>query len=79
MDLFRQTTERIEDLTDKHWEECRQIALYDDQLRKAMKLLKEVKRVHSTAILNGAGAVSALTDKLLHEIELLEAEVQCDE
>ena len=24
----------IEELTDKHWEECRQIALYDDELRQ---------------------------------------------
>ena len=26
---------QIEELTDKHWEECRQIALYDDELREA--------------------------------------------
>ena len=24
----------IEELTDKHWEECRQIALYNDELRQ---------------------------------------------
>lgn len=26
------TPEQIEELIDKHWEECRQIALYDDEL-----------------------------------------------
>ena len=33
--------ERCETLEDKHWEECRQIALYDDELRRARELLQE--------------------------------------
>lgn len=31
---------RIAELEDKHWNECRQIAHYDDELRKAKELLK---------------------------------------
>ncbi|MBR1740244.1 MAG: hypothetical protein IJ737_08115 [Ruminococcus sp.] len=42
--FYRRVTgpERANDktLTDKHWSECRQIALYDDELRKARALLK---------------------------------------
>lgn len=30
----------LEKVTEKHWEECRQIALYDDELRRAKELLK---------------------------------------
>jgi hypothetical protein len=32
------TMNPAEELSDKHWEECRQIALYDDELRQARKL-----------------------------------------
>lgn len=32
---------QVEELTDKHWEECRQIAHYDDELKCALKLLTE--------------------------------------
>ncbi|HRR76959.1 MAG TPA: hypothetical protein P5191_09145 [Ruminococcus sp.] len=31
---------RIAELEDKHWNECRQIAHYEDELRKAKELLK---------------------------------------
>jgi hypothetical protein len=65
--------------TDKHWEECRQIALYDDQLRKAMKLLERIKDVHLAAIRNNAAAVSSLTGRLLHDIEKLEKEISDSE
>lgn len=68
-------TDTVADLTDRHWNECRQIALYDDELKKALALLKRVKRVHRTAILNGDAAVSSLTSPLLHEIEKLEKEI----
>ena len=64
-----------EALSDKHWEECRQIAIYDDQLKKAMKLLDRVKAVHAAAIRNGDAAVSALTSRLLYDIEKLEGEI----
>ena len=30
-----------EEVLDKHWEECRQIALYDNELRQALDLLSE--------------------------------------
>ena len=31
---------KVAELEDKHWNECRQIAHYEDELRKAKKLLK---------------------------------------
>lgn len=70
---------KIEELGDKHWEECRQIALYDDQLRKAMKLLERIKDVHLAAIRNNDAAVSLLTGRLLHDIEKLEKEISDSE
>lgn len=79
MDVFSESKKATEELTDKHWEECRQIALYDDELKKAMALLKRVKRVHRTAIRNGDAAVSSLTSPLLHEIEKLEKEIAASE
>lgn len=32
---MRVITAKIEELEDKHWEECRQIALYDDEVKNA--------------------------------------------
>lgn len=75
MDVFTKHAELTEELTDKHWEECRQIALYDDQLLKALALLERVRVVHAAAIRNGDAAVSSITSRLLHEIDLLKAEV----
>lgn len=34
-------TDTVADLTDRHWNECRQIALYDNELRQAFDLLSE--------------------------------------
>ena len=34
---------RIAELEDKHWNECRQIAHYEDELRKAKELLKKLE------------------------------------
>lgn len=67
-----------EEVFDKHWEECRQIALYDDQLRKAMQLLGKVKTVHVAAIRSGDAAVSSITSRLLHDIDQLESEIAGD-
>ena len=69
---FKETTE---ELFDKHWEECRQIALYDDELKKALALLRRVRAVHAAAIRNGDAAVSALTSRLLYDIDKLEGEI----
>ena len=33
IDAMRVITAKIEELEDKHWEECRQIALYDDEVK----------------------------------------------
>lgn len=35
IDAMRVMSAKIEELEDKHWEECRQIALYDDEVRNA--------------------------------------------
>ena len=50
-----------ERLRDKHWEECWQIALYDDQLKKAMKLLDKVSEVHYAALHSGCNEVTLLS------------------
>lgn len=50
-------------------------ALYDDDLKKALALLRRVKAVHAAAIRNGDAAVSALTSRLLYDIEKLEREI----
>lgn len=76
MDITTKANERIEELTEKHWEECRQIALYDDQLRKALALLGRVKAVHAAAIRNSDDAVSSLTTRLMNDIEALEGEAR---
>ena len=75
---FDAATYNEETDTDKHWEESRQIALYDDQLRKAMALLGRVKQVHAAAIRGGDAAVSSITSRLLHDIDQLESEIGRD-
>ena len=64
-----------ERLTDKHWEECRQIALYDDQLRKALTLLNKVNEIHYVALHSGCNEVSAMTGELMHQVRALENEI----
>lgn len=39
------TVNPAEELSDKHWEECRQIAIYDDELRQARELLQRAANV----------------------------------
>lgn len=41
MDLYTEANKAAEDLSDRHWNECRQIALYDNELRQALDLLSE--------------------------------------
>lgn len=51
----QQAMERLrnyETLEDKHWEECRQIALYSDELREAVELLMKCKK-HLNVFCNG--------------------------
>ena len=76
IEAIRTMSDHIKELEDKHWEECRQIALYDDELRKAMKLLSRVKAVHAAAIRNGDAAVSSLTGRLMHDANDLYAELK---
>lgn len=75
MDLYGEIQLAKKELSDKRWEGCRQIALYDDELKKAMALLGKVKKVRVAAIRNGDAAVSSITSRLLHDVEKLEKEI----
>lgn len=46
IEAMRTMSAKLEELEDKHWEECRQIALYDDELKQLKKEIAEkyVKR-----------------------------------
>lgn len=46
------TMNPAEELSDKHWEECRQIALYDDELRQARELLIQTRYFLNTLVMN---------------------------
>jgi hypothetical protein len=39
IETIRMLSDRISELEDKHWEECRQIALYDDEVKQLKKEL----------------------------------------
>jgi len=45
-----QKLRKYDDVEDRHWNECGQIALYDDELRKAKELLKEAEHLLRTAM-----------------------------
>lgn len=64
--------------TDKHWEECRQIALYDDELRKAMKLLESIGEIHRAAIRENCG-LKHLTGQLMTEADKLLRQIKGSE
>ena len=76
MDITEKANERIEELADKHWEECRQIGYYDDQLRKAMKLLSKVGQIHYAAIRNSCSEAAMISGELMHQIRALELEIK---
>lgn len=69
----------IKDLSDKHWEECRQIALYDDELKKAMNLLKEVSNIHAAALRENSYETRMLSGKLMQQVRALETEIRLSE
>ena len=64
-----------ERLTDKHWEECRQIALYQDERNKALALLEKISEIHYVALHSGCNEVSAMTGELMHQVRALENEI----
>lgn len=73
--------------TDKHWEECRQLAIYDDELKKAMNLLKEVSNIlaeahqwniYETRILSGK-LMQQVSEKLMQQVRALETEIRLSE
>lgn len=37
------TPEQVQELHDKHWNECRQIALYDDQIKQMQDHIAKLK------------------------------------
>lgn len=76
---FDAATYNEETDTDKHWEESRQIALYDDELRKAMHLLGKVSEIHYAALHCGAPEVTVLSGTLMHEIRKFELEIKDSE
>jgi hypothetical protein len=79
MDITAKVNERIEELTDKHWEESRQLALYDDELKKAMYLLKEVSNIHAAALRENSYETRILSGKLMQQVRALETEIKLSE
>ncbi len=58
---------RIAELEDKHWNECRQIAHYSDELRQANELLREALPIlHRAFFANykDTNAANELYDKI---------------
>ena len=39
------TPEQVQELHDKHWNECRQIALYDDQIKQMQEHIDRLKDI----------------------------------
>ena len=79
MDIYKESQGKAEELTDKHWEECRQIALYDDQLKKTMKLLDKVSEIHYAAIRGSSQEAALLSGSLMRQIRGLELEIRASE
>ena len=76
MDIFAEQNKANESVVNKHWQECRQIALYDDQLSKAMNLLRKISEVHYVALHSGCNEVSAVSGALMHRVRDLELEIK---
>ena len=76
MDTFTESNRVNENVANKHLEECRQIALYDDQLSKAMNLLRKISEVHYVALHSGCNEVSAASGALMHRVRDLESEIK---
>ena len=47
-DTINQLDEQIKELEAKHWDECRQIAHYDDELKEAKRLLEAAVKIAKT-------------------------------
>ena len=78
MDLINKLNSKASELEDKHWNECRQIALYDDELRKAMALLESIGEIHRAAIRENCG-LKHLTGQLLTEADKLLRQIKGSE
>ena len=79
MDIYKESQDKAEELTDKYWEGNRQIALYDDQLKKAMKLLDKVSEIHYAAIRGSSQEAAMLSGSLMHQVRGLELEIRASE
>lgn len=58
---------KVAELEGKHWNECRQIAHYDDELRKANELLREAMPILKAAFFanyKDTNAANELYDKI---------------
>ena len=67
LQLITDYTKRVAELEEKHWNECGQIAHYDDELRKANELLREAMPIlHRTFFANckDTNAANELYDKI---------------
>ncbi len=65
-DTINQLDEQIKELEAKHWDECRQIAHYDDELKEAKRLLKL-----ALPIINSSRSIDAITNPSTGKKELL--------
>lgn len=75
VEIENELAERAKEYHDKHWDECRQIALYQDERNKALALLNKVSEIHYVALHSGCNEVSAMTGELMHKVRALENEI----
>jgi hypothetical protein len=76
MDITNQANERIEELADKHENECRQICYYQQELGQALRLLDKIADVHYEALREGANGAALKSGALMHQTRALRAEVR---
>ena len=79
VEIEKELADYAQEYYDKHWEECRQIALYDDELKKAMNLLKEVGNIHAAALRENSYETRILSGKLMQQVRALETEIRLSE
>ena len=75
-----ETINPAEELSDKHWDECRQIGLYDDELRQAVGgLSKAIDLLISNGIVNDqAKELGKLCDELKKKLNNEYEDKQCE-
>ena len=76
MDITEKANDRIEELTDKHENECRQICYYQQELEQALSLLDKISDIHYEALREGANGAALKSGALMHQARTLRAEVR---